>query len=149
MSGSLSLSPADVLRHALVDLGLATLPSDGGAWPASVSMELDSPDSAIAMYDTVGRQHGREMVGGERQESYGVMIRVRAMTHSTGYAKAQAIAIALDEYLTLRTVTIGAAEFTIYSVSRTSNVLSLGSESPVSSRQVFSVNAVVTLRQVS
>ena len=49
-------SPADILRHLLVDLGAGVLPENGTKtnWPISEGQELNAPDNAICTYDTEG-----------------------------------------------------------------------------------------------
>lgn len=155
MSGSLSHSPAEVIRQLLIDLGVGTVPSALGNWPIHVAREPDKPDSAITVYNTTGRDHGRTMNDGERQEHLGIQVRVRDMNHDDGFEKAQAVAMVLDQTVRLNTVTVsdrvgtGSATYTVYSVSRTTGVIIVGEERPDSRRNIFTINAVVSLRQTT
>lgn len=164
MAGLLQHSPADVVRRMLIDLSLGTDPDARpvGAWPVYASGEPGAgkpvgtastaktgvPDSIITVYDTLGRQNGRIQFSGEIQEHHGFQVRVRAAGHSAGYAKARAIADGLDKSVYLRTVAIGASRYLVYAVTRTGDVLALGKE-PTSGRRIFTINALVTVRQTA
>ena len=149
MSGSLAHSPADVVRYLLINESQGTLPSDDDDWPVFADGEPDSPDSVITVYNIPGRQHGRVMYSGERQEHHGVEVRIRDPDSQDGYAKARAIAVALDESVRLSSVTIGASVYLVYSVSRLGDVIALGKEVPSSKRNLFTINAIVALRQTT
>lgn len=155
MSGSLAHSPADVIRHLLIGLGLGTNPADGEAWPVYVSSEPDRPDSVITTYDTSGRLNGRTQVDGEVQEHHGIQIRVRDANPAAGFKKANEIAIALDETVYLDTVAIedvvgtGVSRYLVWNVSRVSGIFSLGKDVETSKRNLFTINAVVSLRRTT
>ena len=89
------------------------------------------------------------MITGQRQEHPGFQIGVRAANHQTGYVKAKAIAIALDEDVKYTGVTVSATTYIVYAVSRSSDVLALGKETPNSKRDLFTINATASLRQTS
>lgn len=159
MPGTLTHSPADVIRRVLIDLGHGVDPTDGGSWPIFVSSEPTTPDSAITVYDTAGRKDGRIMFNGRQHIFHGIQVRVRALKFETGYNKANAIAVALDEDIRLRTVTLNdptgtsTTTYTVYSVSRDSDVLPIGTErpretqAPISRRQIFTINASVMVEE--
>ncbi len=149
MSGSLAHSPADIVRYLLIDKSLGTLPSDGGSWPIFADGEPDAPDSVITVYNMAGRLGGRTQVDGEQQEHPGIQIRIRDPDSRGGGTKARAIAIALDESIRLDNVTIGDNVYKVYAISRIGSVLSLGKEVPSSKRNLFTINAVVALRQTT
>jgi len=149
MPGSLDHSPADVLRRVLIALGVGTDPALGGSWPIFAAGEPDKPDSAITVYDTTGTQQGRTHTDGEVQEHHGVQVRIRAASHSAGYAKARDVATALDRDLYQEIATLGAARYMIHAATRTSDVLTLGRESPTSKRTLFTLNAVLSVRQTN
>lgn len=149
MSGSLTDSPADIIRTLLINKGLGTALADDDDWPIFADGEPDTPDSVITVYNTVGRQGGRVMPGGERQEHHGVQVRVRDPDSQGGYAKARAIAVAFDESVRLNSVTIGASVYLVHSVSRVGDVFALGKETPTSKRNLFTINAIVALRQTT
>src|SRR5688572_3973753 len=99
MPGTLIYSPAEVIRKLLIDLGhgFASTTASPTDWSAYVDGEPDVPDSCITVYDTEGRKSGRTMTDGEIQEHHGFQIRIRAARHSSGYRKARAICIAMDQ----------------------------------------------------
>ena len=151
MPGILTHSPADVVRRVLIALGLGTDPSlsPQQSWPVFSDGEPDRPDSVITVYDTAGKRKGRTMTDGEVQEYHGIQIRIRSSAHSAGYLKARALAIALDGDVYQETVTIGSKTYLIHQLSRTSDVLRLGKESPVSKRCLFTINALAMVRQTN
>ena len=89
MSDVLLHSPADVLRYALIDLGVGTLPTDNGDWPIQVAAQSDTPDETLTIYDTLGIDDGRHMGDGERFEHHGIQIRVRGKASEHGLGKSQ------------------------------------------------------------
>ena len=145
MSGALTHSPADIVRTRLIELTLGTNPASNTAWPIFVSSEPDTPDNCITIYDTLGRDQGRVMWTGERQEMHGIQVRIRSQTHALGYTKARAIAVALDESIESDLVTIDATDYCLHSITRTSDVLALGLQKPASRRYLFTVNALVSV----
>jgi hypothetical protein len=87
-------------------------------------------------------------VDGERAEHHGVMVRVRSASHSSGWAKARAIAVAMDTDVYQEQVLIGSSTYLVHQISRTTDVLDLGAgEAPSSKRRVYTVNAVCSIRQ--
>ena len=149
MSGSLVHSPAQIISQLLIDLSLGTAPVDEGSWPIRFSGEADSPDNVITVYDAPGIKDGRSQIDGEVQEHHGIQVRVRAGKHGVGYTKARAIAIGLDESVQLNSVTISESVYLVYAISRTSDVLALGKDHPTSNLNLFTLNAVVALRQIT
>lgn len=147
MSGSLAHSPARIIAQLLVALSQGAAPADSAAWPVYYAREPDTPDSVITVYNTAGRRNGRFMVGGEVQEHPGVQVRVRGADHQDGYTKAKAIATALDESVSYAGVSVGGTSYRIHAVSRTSDVLDLGKDVPRSNLNIFTVNAVASIRQ--
>ncbi len=154
MSGSLTHSPADVIRNLIIDLGDGTAPSDAGAWPVYVGSEPNAPDNLITCYDTAGEIQGHSQIDGEVQEDYGVQIRVRGDDFHGGQAKARAIAVALDA-ATLKVVRVGDVAGTgdetyiVMSATRRSGPLSLGKDVTTSKLNVFTINYTVAMQQSS
>ena len=155
MSGSLVHSPAYIIQKLLVNFGLGTAPAVAGVWPIYVSQEPDKPDSVITVYDTPGRQQGRLQTSGQWQELYGIQVRIRDAHHQDGYKKANAIATALDESIYQNTVTLEdnvgttTSTYTVHSVSRAGGINSLGKDVARTKRSLFTVNALVSLKQVT
>ncbi len=150
MPGALLHSPADVIRQLLVDMDLGLDYEDAKtSWAAFASGEPDLPDDCITVYDTDGRQNGRDMVGGERNEHAGFQIRVRARDHATGHGKARQIAVAIDEGVNNVQVDLEGNGYLIYAITRTGGVLALGKDAPNSKRSLFTINGVASLRQTT
>lgn len=147
MSNALALSPADVTRWLIIQLGVGTDPSLNLAWPVYCDNEPDLPDNCITVYNTSGIVEGRDMNSGEAQEQPGAQFRIRATDPRTGYAKIDAIKQAIDTQVSYVTVVIGTASYLVHALSRTSGILALGKEIGASRRSVYTLNAVVALRQ--
>ena len=145
---SLAHSPADVIRWLLIDLGLGTDPSEEDSWPIHTSSEPDSPDNSITVYDTAGIVDGRIQRTGETREHCGVMLQVRGTSQPIAWAKANAANVILDESIDKSNITIGSTDYIVYAVTRHSGPLSLGRE-PSTNRFLFTINAVVALRQIN
>ena len=152
MSNSLENSPADVVRWLLIQLGLGTNPEDEKNWPVEVSNEPDKPDNLITVYDTAGITDGRVQRTGETAEHRGVMFQIRGTSQPVAWGKAEEIKTVIDESVVNSTVIIGAGtagkEYVVFSITRHSGPVSLGRE-PGTNRFLFTINAVVALRQVT
>jgi hypothetical protein len=144
VSGRLNHSPAAVLRQALVDLGLGSDPGAGQEWPAFATKEPDAPENALTLYDTAGRDLGRTAPDQGRTEMPGVQVRVRAGRVADGWAKANALAVALDRVY-WQTVVVDSTPYLLWHVARTTGVLSLGLDSPNTARRLFTVNALASI----
>ncbi len=152
--GSLDESPADILRYLLVALGHGVLPVAGGnysngVWPIYVDGEPSAPDETVTLYDTEGRDSGRDMVGGSRFEHHGVQVRVRGKDHASAYAKARRLAISMDVDLYQENVEVGDNRYIVQCVDRQGDVLRLGRDAPNSNRRLFTVNVMVVVRQLA
>ena len=164
MTGRLNHSPADVVRWALIALGLGTEPAANLAWPIHVTKEPDEPDEAITIYNVPGRVDGRHMVGGETQEHPGIQVRVRAALPPVAWAKISQVMTALDgmenELVSINTVGVTSTSLRVYlliSVTRHGSIMDHGKGAPATSgqtaptslRNVFVANAVVSLRETT
>lgn len=151
MSGSLVHSPAEIVRQLIIDLGDGTAPSAGSSWPVVVDQEPNKPDSAITLYDTVGRSQGQDQPTGQLQKYPGIQIKVRAARSATAYTKADAIVVSLTESINRpgKQVSISTSAYLVQSVTITSGPIRLGKETPTSNRNAFTINIVVSLRQLS
>ena len=158
-------SPADVVRHLLVNLGVGVLPSLTGDWPIYEGSEPEQPDNAITLYDQKGLTYGRVQLTGTVVDKPGVLFRVRSWNALDGFNKASEIARIIDETVTFDTLTIpvgyiptGAiATYLVESITRIGTVHDIGKNAPAtpgstsvsSKRNIFTLNAVVSLRQIS
>lgn len=147
--GVLLDSPAEVISALLIALGLGTDPLTQQAWPMFSTNEPSSPDQCITVYDTAGIDDGRTFEG-DRTIHHGVQVRVRSNVHGPngGYAKSQTIAVALDASVYYTAISVGVNNYIVYSVARTSDVLAIGKQTPVSKRSIFTFNALVTMRRI-
>lgn len=148
MPSSLLHSPADIIRTMLIDLSLGTAPSDSLTWPVYVSQEPSLPDNCITVYDTTGTDDGHTQPDGELQERHGIQVRIRSVDHPTGWTKSRAIAVALDEEVYRELVTIGASLYRVHAIARSPGPISLGKQTPDTKRDLFTINATVSVRQL-
>lgn len=146
---ALSHSPADILASLLVALIKGTNPDDNADWPIYISSEPNAPDNCITVYDTLGQDDGRSMIDGTLWQHYGFQVRIRATTHMVGHARASLIRDALSLEVIQREVTIGANTYVIQAASRIGQVLYLGKIVPASMRSLFTVNGLLTVRQLT
>jgi hypothetical protein len=149
MSGTLTHSPADVIRQVLEDLSVSVAPGSHSAtdWVSFYSVEPDIQDRIITSHDTTGIAQGRTHVDGQLQEFHGVQVMVRAEAYEVAYNKAQAVAVALDTNIQLTYAEVESQGYTVYSFNRTSPVISLGREAPSTRRSIFTINGLVSLIQ--
>lgn len=140
-------SPADVLRHWLIQEGYGT--ENGSEWPIFCPSEPAAPDNCITCKDTTGIDLGRIQYSGEREQRPGVQIRVRGRTHNVAWVKAKELSDALNTELYNSTVSIDGVVYLLETAKRTSNVLPIGYESPTTRRNVCTVNTLLCLRRVN
>ncbi len=148
MPGSLNHPPAKVVIAYLIDQALVAKPAAGASWPCYYGDEPDTPDNCVTIYDTDGRLSGREHVGGEMQGSHGIQVRLRCGPSQilAGYQKLMAISQNFDTAVNRTLVPLGNDTYRIQSISRTSDILSLGREDTASARRIYVFNALVSLR---
>lgn len=139
-------SPADIIRRLLIQAGYGSDPPNL-SWPIYAASEPDLPDSVITVFDTAGVDHGRMSVTGDRAEHHGFQIRVRARDHLTGYAKARAISVAMDEVFYQEVVIIAGTTYLVHSLNRTTDVLSIGKQVPNSRRNLFTLNGLTSIKR--
>ena len=154
MANSLRHSPAEIVRQLLINLGLGVAGSydssnrySGAAWPVTTNSEVDQPDNAITVYDTAGQGDGRSMIDGETFSHYGFQVRIRAQTHRLGWLKADSIETGLSKSVYQNVVTVDGVSYLVHCVARIGDVLSLGKEAPQSIRRVFTLNALLSVKE--
>lgn len=147
MPGTIAHSPADIVRQALVSGGLGTSPEDELAWPVSFAGERSSPDELITVYDTEGSDLGRNSKDYERSVYQGILVRIRSSTPRSGHVKSEAVREFLNNIQHL-VVTIDSDSYCLQTVILRSGPLALGKDSPTSKRNLFTINALVYVRQI-
>ena len=149
-------SPAKIIRKLIVDLGLATMPTqtpDADLWPAYYGKEPPKPDNCITVRTTDGGDYARVMVDGQILGPFGFQVRIRAKDEQTGWKKANDIQKGFAFNVLRRTVYIGPTDnrrvYLIHAVSKIGDVLPIGADTPTSQRFIHTLNAVVNIRQLS
>ncbi len=150
MSLVLQHSPADILARAMIALAMGSDPTEEPLddWPVYVNSEPKLPDNCLTVYDTSPKYDGRSMIDGETWQHYGIQVRIRATTFEVALLRAEFIRVDLNETLYDETVIIAGTEYLIHCASST-NLLRLGADSPNSKRQLFTVNAALSLKRVN
>ncbi len=142
-------SPADIVRWLLISEGEGTEPIANSDWPINSSSEPESPDNCITTYDTSGILNGRIQKTGSMVEHYGFQIRVRGTNHRDVWRKINDLKEIIDRGIRLTTINIESSIYLVHAITRSGGVLALGKESPTSQRLVFTLNAIVALKQLS
>ena len=145
MSGTLGHAPGEIIKQLMEDLGLGTEVSSAGAWPIYWSHLPDSPDSCLAIYDTVPTNDGRSHPDGITQEHYGFEILIRSNSPTVGRQKGLNILDSFDTDVLRTLVTLGDYTYNVQAITRRAGLLSLGRESPESRRRLHSINFVTDI----
>lgn len=151
MSLPLLHSPADIARWLLVaklavgDPTTNPLPS----WPCYNDLEPTGPDDCVTTYDHEPTNDGRSMVDGESFQHYGMQVRVRSSDAPTGRAKAEAIANVMAEGTYQVDVGIGTAVYRVQCFAKIPGVTRIGVDSPSTNRNLFVINALISLSRTS
>lgn len=150
-TSKLQASPASIMAYYIIEeLEEMTDPSDADVWPLFTSHlpDLDNiKTNCGAIYDTTGVNDLRSMNGGVPQHP-GIQIRIRSDDYETGYVKIEDIGNALDEVIN-QSFTIGDLEYELQNVSRTSPIVSLGMEEGTKRRFHFTINFLLTIRELT
>lgn len=161
-AADLNHSPPEIARKLCIDKGWGAEATDasytgggstalplkykGAAWPVFANGEPEMPDSCLMWFPAASRVHGRDHVEGVTHEHFGVQLTVRAARESAGWVKARALANSLDRETTLVNVTIDGSTYLVYSIGRTTGVLSLGKDdASTSKRRYYTIEALMAV----
>jgi hypothetical protein len=139
-------SPAQILAQALLEASsspfTAATPgaAEGEAWSVYTGAMPDAPDSVLVLFDTDGVVQTRLLASGRHVGRHGVQLRLRALSYREGFEQAH-VAATLLEQMRRRTVQLDDDTYTIDTVIRTSQILSMGQD--VRRREEFSLNVHV------
>ena len=125
-----------------------TDPAADLTWPLYIGYLPDSSGvqtNAGAVYDKAGVKDGRLMGGGEVIQHYGVKLKIRCDTYTTGWAKIEAIASNLDTVQNEDEVVDGNT-YRIQNVKRVGLVSPLGMEEGSKERHLFEIELLVTVK---
>ena len=139
-------SPAEIIHQLLVDLEVV---QQSGDWPAYVSFMPADPDEAVCLYDMSGEDDGR-LMNGPKIHHAGVQVMIRSKTYSNGWAKANEIALALDNQNRSSIAIESSANYILHNATRRGTIHPLGiSEDDDERRHNFTINMVVTVSQTT
>lgn len=151
MSSSLAHSPAEIVRQLIIDAGLGSdigsnlLPL--GPWPVYDASEPNEPDNCITVYDTLGHDDARLLLGGELQQHYGLQIRIRALSHPVGWVKGTAIRTFFSEIVKTSNVTLESVSYLVWAITRIGQLSALGYDTSISKRRIFTLNCTTAIDQ--
>lgn len=148
MSGTYNHAPAQIAIAFLRLKGVVSDPEDEADWPCYYDLEPDKPDNCVTVFGEEGQLQGRIQISGEVLLRPTFQVRVRCAPHqiAEGYRKAAACARAFDRESRRVYVPMGEDTYLVHSISRMSDVWSLGAEGTASRRRIFVVNASMSLR---
>lgn len=146
MSGILSHTPAYILRTRIINDGKGTVADENRSWPVYVDGEPNLPDNVITIRDTTNRDVGFNQYRKELQEQYGVQVRIRSKNIIVGFPKYNALVVALERYINDTIIVEGITySFSSYVASD----MFVGREIAVSRRPIWTINAMLVIRQES
>lgn len=143
---------AEIVQKLLINGGLGVAPPASGSasdWSVYINSEPDKPDAVITVYDTTGVIGGRLGPTGDKEEMFGVMIRIRGGSPTAGGVKARAIARYLDSQVNEANVTIGSYTYLVHSVDRSGTVNPLGPTQQGGMRRAWSINVLTSITQTA
>jgi hypothetical protein len=137
------------LQSYLVDTIAILNTHSSDTWPAFVGVLPDDfpnkvPINAVGIFDTAGRKDARVMQGSLISKR-GIQITIRSSEYETGWAKSEALGVAIDAILDA-VVTDSVGSYLIENASRTGSVNSLGIGEK--RENLFTINLMLTLRTV-
>lgn len=139
-----------ILAYYIINtLSLMTAPSDESNWPLYISSMPDGDDVKVdcgSIYDTAGMLDGK-LSSGKVVVHPGIQLRIRSDDYEQGYAKIEAITLALDDVVR-DTVTVSGDSYLLENVSRSTPIVPLGSERGYKRRFLFTVNFLITLKKI-
>jgi hypothetical protein len=144
MLGTLTHTPAYILRSRLISDGKASDPDLNRTWPVYVDGEPTTPDNMISIKDTSPVDKGYNQYLKEVQEHYGVQVLVRAKDIPVGFLKFNSLVVGIEKYIG-NTVTIGAVSYE-FSSYVTSHVF-LNRRPQISRLPLWTINAMLVIRQ--
>ena len=143
-------SPAYIIAQFLIEEGIFIDPSESGNWPLYVGLLPDGSDvdhDVAACLDTESIKDGRIFEDGENIFHEGFQIIIRAEEYNTGYQKAKEVTSIL-EVIFRDEIVISGTTYRIDNVTQTTGVVVLGQEEGSKRRELFSVNFLVTLKEI-
>jgi hypothetical protein len=146
MSGILTHTPAYILRTRIINDGKGTVTDENRAWPVYVDGDPNLPDNMITVRDTTNVEKGYRQYNKELQQHYGVQVRIRAKSVPVGFPKYNALVVAIERYINDTLIVDGVTyTFTSYVTSD----MFVGREMAVSRRPLWTINAMLVIRQES
>jgi hypothetical protein len=146
-------APEYILSQYFIDEGILTEPGQSGIWEVFVGLLPDDevangiPDDIVAIIGASDNKDGRIMKTGESIIHEGIQLMVRAVNYNTGWAKAKSLRTAMDG-IKRDTVTISGSDYRIDSVTIASGPVAIGQEDSTKRRELFSLNVLVTLKEI-
>ena len=149
LSSTMIVPSAIISQYVIATLGLFTAVSANDDWPlyrSSLPDGVSIEDNAAAIFDASAYLQGKHM-DGELDQRYGIQFLIRALNYDTGYTKAKVLLSTLQSKHQIDVV-IGGTIFRIDNISSVSGVVAMGTEPSSKQRFLFSVNFLVTIKEL-
>jgi len=141
--------PCLILSQYIIDSGYMSLPSLNSDWPIYTTYLPDGNnvnDNTGAAYDTTPLIDGR-LMNSDFIQHYGVQLKIRCKSFNDGWDKINEIAISMDSVHNVSQAVNG-TNYLIQNISRSSGPTFIGIEKGTKRRNLFSVNFLVTLKEI-
>lgn len=142
--------PAYIMSRFFIDEEIVIDPQDSGSWPIYVGVLPDDEtvnDNIVACINTEPLKDGRLFSSGENIWHYGFQLMIRSSDYNTAYDKADELAVSC-EGINRNEITISGTTYRLDNVSQTTGIIGLGQEDGSKRRQLFSVNFLVTIKEI-
>lgn len=140
-------TPARIVAQLLVDYGVAGAVGGVSAWPVYIGPTPDTPDNVLVVRNTTGGDESDILPAGALDLRYGFQLMVRGRTEILSWSKTLAAAAALRTVHN-ETVMVGAVAYAVDAVTGLAPPLRVGEESATSKRLLYSLNGMLTVRQL-
>jgi len=150
LSSSTIVVPSAVISQYLIStLGLFTAISEASTWPLYQAFLPDSgaiEDDAAAIFDIAPYIQGKDM-GGSLNQRYGIQFLIRSRSYNDGFTKASILLSSLQNKSQVYEI-VGGTTFIIENISSASGVVSVGTERSSKQRFIFSLDLLVTIKEL-
>jgi len=147
VSEVISVSPASILKEFVSDELDELLDSGETAWSIYIGAQPPTPSNCITIYDTQGILDGRLIDDGEVITHFGIQIRVRSKEYEDGWEKITDICSILNAGKN-ETITKDSVDYLLNGANQTTPVTPLGVEIESKRRFLFTVNYILTLKNL-
>lgn len=147
--GTLHHTIHEIIQKLLIDTGAASNPTHDTEWPVYAPDEPDAPDNCITISKTTGVVTGNTAFSGKVHRYHGFQARVRHQNDTQASYKAEALYNFFNESVDAIIVTIDDHSYCVNEITTTSDIFFLGHQRPENRLYLFTINAVVDIKQLT